>query len=278
MPTPKRELMNYVEFLRESGNLYLENETRLDVARAQTPPAKASVNPPGRAAAEVRKPMNTPGAASARSIATDRAQQGDLIAAAVAAPTLREESPLDETERRRRLDAGKARAEACTACSLCETRNQLVYSDGSIMARVMFVGEAPGADEDRTGIPFVGRAGQLLTKMIEAAGFKREEVYICNTLKCRPPDNRDPLPSEKESCEQFLAEQIETIRPQIIVALGGHSATYLTALQTSIGKLRGKWHQHRGILTMATYHPSFLLRSPSFNKQAWEDLQTLVKK
>lgn len=270
MTSAKRDLMNYVEFLRDCGNLYLDiPETAGESMAPSSKTQRGAKAPLARTAAPTRMPEpDAPDTSTG---------QSDLFSPA-AAQTVAEKPALSEAERRPILETGLASAAACKACTLCQTRTQVVYGTGSIMARIMFVGEAPGADEDRTGIPFVGRAGQLLTKMIEAAGFQRDEVYICNTLKCRPPDNRDPLPSEKEACERFLVEQIETIRPSIIVGLGAHAATYLTGQQTSIGKLRKKWHQHRGILLMATYHPAFLLRSPSFKEHAWEDLKMMAKK
>jgi DNA polymerase len=172
----------------------------------------------------------------------------------------------------------RGRVAACKVCALHKQRSQTVYGTGSLQARIVFVGEAPGAEEDRTGVPFVGRAGQLLTKMIESIGFTRDEVYICNTVKCRPPDNRDPTPEEKTACRPFLEEQLKILRPQILVGLGAHAAGYLTGLQTSLGKMRSRWHEFEGVPTMVTYHPAFLLRSPGMKKQAWEDLQMLASR
>jgi DNA polymerase len=213
--------------------------------------------------------------ASAKAVDASAAQL-DFAAAdpAPIAPLPGDELPLEE--RIARCRAAAERAEACRACSLGAMRTRAVYGDGSLTARIVFVGEAPGADEDRQGVPFVGRAGQLLNKMIEAMGFKREEVYICNTLKCRPPENRDPEPKEKAACRPFLIEQIEVIRPSILVALGSHAAVYLTGKQQSLAKLRQGSHLYHGVEVMATYHPAYLLRDPGMKPKAWEDMQRLV--
>jgi DNA polymerase len=162
----------------------------------------------------------------------------------------------------------------CTRCKLhTQGRKQIVFGVGSPTADLMFVGEAPGADEDTQGVPFVGRAGQLLTKMIEAMGFKRDEVYIANVIKCRPPENRNPDPDEVASCEPFLFRQIETIRPQVIVALGSFAAKALLKTQDPISRLRGRVYAYHGAKLIPTFHPSFLLRSPNQKKYAWEDLK-----
>ena len=162
----------------------------------------------------------------------------------------------------------------CVRCKLhAQGRKQIVFGVGNPSADVMFVGEAPGADEDEQGIPFVGRAGQLLTKMIEAMGFKRDEVYIANVLKCRPPGNRDPQPDEVESCEPFLFQQIASIQPKVIIALGAFAARTLLQTQDPISRLRGRIYDYRGAKLIPTFHPSFLLRSPGYKREAWEDLK-----
>jgi uracil-DNA glycosylase family 4 len=182
-------------------------------------------------------------------------------------------------ERPGMLEAEAAIVAGCTKCKqLAETRTQTVYGTGSPLARLMFIGEAPGADEDRTGIPFVGRAGQLLTEMItKGMGIAREDVYIANILKCRPPENRQPTGVESANCIGYLERQIAVIRPQFICLLGLTAAQSLLETTVSMGHLRGKWYRYRGIATVVTYHPAYLLRSPSFKKQAWEDLQMLMK-
>jgi uracil-DNA glycosylase family 4 len=160
----------------------------------------------------------------------------------------------------------------CTRCALHSTRKQTVFGVGNRSARWLFIGEAPGADEDRLGEPFVGRAGQLLNAMIEAIGLKREEVYIANVLKCRPPGNRDPQPNEVECCEPFLVRQIELIRPRLIVALGRHAAHSLLKTEAPLSRLRGQRLSYRGTPLIATFHPAYLLRSPLDKRRAWEDL------
>ena len=161
----------------------------------------------------------------------------------------------------------------CTACGLHETRTQTVFGVGDASARWVFVGEAPGADEDRQGEPFVGRAGQLLNAMLAALKLKREDVYIANVLKCRPPNNRDPRPEEVAQCEPFLIRQIELINPSIIVGLGRHAVHSLLKTNLALGKLRGKKHDYHGIPLIATYHPAYLLRTPQDKRKAWDDLR-----
>jgi DNA polymerase len=168
---------------------------------------------------------------------------------------------------------------SCVSCRLCKTRKQTVFADGSADAKIMFVGEAPGADEDAQGVPFVGRAGQLLTRMIEdGMGLPRKSVYIANVLKCRPPDNRNPEPDEIASCRGYLEKQIELVKPVVLVALGKFAAQFLLDTEEGIMRLRGKWGAYRGIPVMPTFHPSFLLRQPAQKKEAWEDLLKVLAK
>jgi uracil-DNA glycosylase len=169
----------------------------------------------------------------------------------------------------------------CTRCSLCQTRKQIVFGTGSETATLMFVGEGPGADEDASGLPFVGKAGQLLTKIIEAMGTKREDVYIANVVKCRPPQNRVPEGIEIESCSPFLRAQIEAIQPKVIVALGVTAANYLTGKTTTMSNLRGKFqslHWKTDVPIMPTYHPAYLLRNPDAKKIVWEDMKQVIKR
>ena len=161
----------------------------------------------------------------------------------------------------------------CRRCPLHKGRNRLVFADGDPNARLMFVGEGPGADEDAQGLPFVGRAGQLLNNMISAMGLKREQVYICNVVKCRPPSNRTPEPEEAHTCLPFLMRQIDVVRPQVIVALGATAATYLLGVRQPLAGLRGRVHAVRGTQLIVTYHPAYLLRDPRQKKEAWADLQ-----
>jgi uracil-DNA glycosylase len=165
----------------------------------------------------------------------------------------------------------------CKRCALHKGRNKLVFADGSPTARLMFVGEGPGADEDAQGLPFVGRAGQLLNNMIAAMGLKREECYIANIVKCRPPGNRTPEPEEANTCSPFLFRQIDVVRPQVLVALGATAATYLLGARQPLAGLRGRVHAFRGMSLIVTYHPAFLLRDPRQKKEAWADLQIAMK-
>jgi DNA polymerase len=164
----------------------------------------------------------------------------------------------------------------CQRCRLKDGRKQIVFGVGNPEADLVFVGEAPGADEDRVGEPFVGAAGQLLTKMIEAMGFGRQDVYICNVIKCRPPGNRNPEPDEVASCEPFLKKQLAALRPRMIVTLGKFAAHCLLRVDTPITRLRGNFRSYEGIQLMPTYHPAFLLRDPSRKREAWSDLQMVV--
>ncbi len=165
----------------------------------------------------------------------------------------------------------------CQRCKLRSKRTNIVFGVGNPDAALVFVGDAPGADEDRTGEPFVGAAGQLLTKMIEAMGLGRDEVYICNILKCRPPGNRNPEPDEIAECEPFLKKQLAAIRPRMIVALGKFAAQCLLRSDAPISKLRGAWKEYEGIPLMPTYHPAFLLRTPSAKREVWNDLQEVMR-
>ena len=166
---------------------------------------------------------------------------------------------------------------ACTKCAeLAETRTQTVFGVGNPDARLVFLGEAPGADEDKKGIPFVGRAGQLLTKIIEACTLTRDDVYILNILKCRPPGNRNPLPAESAGCRGFLDRQLAVIRPEFICCLGSVAAQNLLDTDTPIGRLRGSFQDYQGIKVLCTYHPAYLLRNPPAKRMVWEDMQLLM--
>ena len=163
--------------------------------------------------------------------------------------------------------------DGCPRCKLSKGRTHIVFGQGNPKADLMFVGEAPGRDEDEQGLAFVGRAGQLLTKIIEAIGKKREDVYIANVLKCRPPNNRNPEPDEVASCMPFLQEQIRLISPRVIVTLGTFAAQALLETDEPIGRMRGRWRTARGVRVMPTFHPAFLLRSPERKKDVWEDMK-----
>jgi uracil-DNA glycosylase family 4 len=187
-------------------------------------------------------------------------------------------TPLPATDAKAALAALAAEVSQCTKCGLCHTRTQTVFSDGSPTADLVFVGEAPGFYEDQQGIPFVGAAGQLLTDIItKGMKLRREDVYICNVIKCRPPENRDPSPEEKRQCEPYLVRQLELVRPKVICALGGHAAKTLLKTDAPTGKLRGKWHFYHGIPLRVTFHPAYLLRTPEDKRKTWEDIQEVMK-
>jgi uracil-DNA glycosylase family 4 len=191
------------------------------------------------------------------------------------------------------LDAGDVRAQAaaardldevrrgvaqCTACALCKTRTNTVFLDGVGTSGLMFVGEAPGAEEDRTGVPFVGRAGQLLTDIVtKGMGLARQDVWIANVLKCRPPDNRDPTPDEKATCTPWLDRQIELLAPRILVPLGRHAAMHVLQITAAMGAMRGKVHRVAGRPVVPTFHPAYLLRNPGEKKECWKDIQLAMQ-
>lgn len=182
------------------------------------------------------------------------------------------------TNMKQKLSDIEREVETCALCDLAKTRTNAVFGVGDPKAKLMFIGEAPGADEDRKGEPFVGRAGRLLTDMIKAMGFERGDVYIANILKCRPPGNRDPLPAEVEACEKYLIRQIKAIDPVLICALGAVSAKTLLKTKTPIGRLRGEFHSYQGTPLLATFHPAYLLRNPPMKTEAWKDIKMLMKK
>ena len=199
-----------------------------------------------------------------------RTPAAPVLSEPVPAPTTEPSVPVPATPDWERL-ADEVRA--CTRCGLHTSRTQTVFGVGNRQAQWMFVGEAPGADEDAQGEPFVGRAGKLLNAMIAALGLKREQVYIANVLKCRPPNNRDPQANEVEQCEPYLVRQIELIRPKLIVALGRHAAHSLLKTDLALARLRNQRLSYHDIPLVVTYHPAYLLRTPSDKRKAWEDLQ-----
>ncbi len=221
------------------------------------PPVRSVEEPPGgRAPGVTSTPSPTP---TPTSTSTGRYSSSDRGCGSPALLAVREE--LGE----------------CARCKLGPGRTKLVFGVGNPHAELMFVGEGPGADEDQQGEPFVGRAGQLLTKMIEAMGYQRSDVYIANVVKCRPPGNRNPEPDEMEACEPFLKAQLRAVAPRAIVALGKIASQTLLRDTTPISKLRGRWATYEGTRLMPTFHPAYLLRSPEEKKKAWEDLQLVMK-
>ncbi len=309
---PEQQLRAYVDYLRDMGiyDLYRRDEPktllpealRARIAAAVPDRTKPPVAPnwtaaaPNRTAAAplVRPPVAGSAAASNTSkaqVAIEPASAEDGVALALpselVAPMPKPVSfdvlaPLPAQivpagERAAALAAVRAEIGDCTRCPLAYAgRHTIVFGDGDPNARLMFVGEGPGADEDATGIPFVGKAGQLLNNMIAAMGLKREEVYIANIVKCRPPGNRTPEFVEATTCSQFLLKQIDIVRPEIIVALGATAATYLLGVRQSLASLRGQWHAVRGAKAAVTYHPAFLLRDPRQKGEAWKDLQRVM--
>jgi uracil-DNA glycosylase len=197
-------------------------------------------------------------------------------AAEPAAPSPRPAPRAPAPETRKRLEVLAAEAAACTRCGLHTGRTRSVFARGHPETDLVFVGEGPGYHEDQQGQPFVGKAGELLDRMVAAMGFGRDDVYICNVVKCRPPENRTPLPDEAAACEPYLRGQLEAIRPRVIVALGKCAAQSLGCASPSGGRWRGVWGTYQGIPVMPTYHPAFLLRSPQFKRPVWEDLQQVM--
>jgi DNA polymerase len=168
------------------------------------------------------------------------------------------------------------RLQGCMLCPLCEKRQKVVFGVGNPQAELVLVGEAPGREEDDQGFPFVGEAGRLLDRILFAMKLSRQDVYICNLIKCRPPNNRDPQPEEIAACEQFLKQQLQAIRPRLIVALGRFAAQTLLQSKDPISRLRGHWHAYQGVPVMPTYHPAFLLRNPAGKREVWEDMKQVL--
>jgi DNA polymerase len=227
------------------------------------PVAAAPVEPAPRAPARARPAPASPGA---------------LIDVPQKAPPSPGQLPAVVDGERPTLDQIRRELGDCQRCKLCTGRKNIVFGSGNPRAELVFVGEGPGENEDLQGVPFVGAAGELLTKMIEAMGFRRDEVYICNVVKCRPPGNRNPEPDEIAACEPFLRSQLLAIQPKVIVALGKFAAQTLLRDSTPISRLRGQWREYQGVQLMPTFHPAYLLRSPQEKRKAWEDLQQVMKR
>jgi len=257
--------------LRGALRRHLETDRLLGVDAA---PLRVPSAPHPRA----ERPPQTASSRSTRSAARPATRKPDL-----ALQKITDEELARRTEALRALD--EQEVSVCRKCALHRTRTRTVFGQGHPAARLVFVGEAPGRDEDLKGVAFVGRAGQLLTKMIEAMGLTRDEVFICNILKCRPPNNRDPAPDEISACWPYLDQQLRIIQPEVIVALGKPAAQTLLRTKESIGRLRGQWHEYElfGMLEggtsvplMATYHPAYLLRNPNDKGKAWSDLKQVM--
>jgi DNA polymerase len=266
----------------------LESLARAGVDRIPVPtipevrPAAGLLRPAGEEATPA--PVSAPAESPALRPAAEAPRRASAAPAVVPSSTLFGESEFDEppvpaAERPAVLAAMAAEISTCQRCPhLAATRKNTVFGTGNPNTRLMFVGEAPGADEDATGKPFVGRAGMLLTDMItKGMGLSRDEVYIANVLKSRPPENRTPLPDEVANCLPYLERQIAIVRPEFLCLLGRTAAQALLQTALPMSRLRGKWHRYRGILTIVTYHPSYLLRNPPAKKEAWDDLQLLMQ-
>ena len=255
------ELRRHVAWLADAGVREVPSPPALVAARAAT----ASSHVHG-APARANQPLAPPSAPARATASTASPQQ-----AAGGAYALSDKGCGSAALLATRGDLGE-----CSRCKLGSGRTKLVFGVGNPAAELLFVGEGPGEDEDLQGEPFVGRAGQLLTKMIEAMGFRRADVYIANVVKCRPPGNRNPEPDEIAACEPFLRAQIAAIRPKIIVALGKFAAQTLLRDTSAISRLRGRWFEYGGVRLMPTFHPAYLLRSPNEKAKAWEDLQLVM--
>jgi uracil-DNA glycosylase family 4 len=299
MSATPQQLRAYVEYLRDLGiyDLYRRGEPRFVLPEGFAASAQIEVK-----AAAVVRPVSVPVPSVPGLSPFAKSQARGQAAAAVPAGLAIEDdleihgvqsampkpvafdllAPLPGAAiaaeaRAAALAAIRADIGDCTRCPLAYAgRHTIVFGDGDPNARLMFVGEGPGADEDASGLPFVGKAGQLLNNMIAAMGTTREQVYIANIVKCRPPQNRNPEPVEATTCSQFLVRQIDVVRPEVIVALGATAATYLLGVRQSLASLRGRWHGCRGAKVAVTYHPAFLLRDPRQKGEAWKDLQMVM--
>jgi uracil-DNA glycosylase len=279
----EQQLRAYVEYLRDMGvhdfyrqgePVYADASPLTIAAAAETPVVDAAVvarpSPFKVAVVEERRHAPVPSRPEFLEPPIPKLVSFDDLAPLPA-------SRVDATHKVEALGKIQTEIGDCTRCPLAYAgRRTIVFGDGDANARLMFVGEGPGADEDASGIPFVGKAGQLLNNMIQAMGLKREEVYIANIVKCRPPANRVPEPVEANTCDQFLLQQIDVVQPQIVVALGATAAMYLLGVKQSLSALRGRWHSCRGAKLAVTYHPAFLLRDPRQKGEAWKDLQMVM--
>ncbi len=286
-----RELAGLAEHLQRIGVQWLpqpdpQTTARLASAFEQTPtpaqtPQAAAASPaeverskqPGTTQPTTAQPATTPPpAANAPAKPVPLAGNSDPSDAVYPGPSLPAEQRAD------RLAAWAETVSRCTRCEvLAKCRNQTVFGEGNVTPRIVFFGEGPGRDEDLSGRPFVGKAGQLLTKMIQACKLDRQDVYIMNTVKCRPPNNRNPEPSEVENCREYFETQLNLLRPEYIVCLGAVSAQALLRTKLSVGRMRGKLHRYRESKVLVTYHPSYLLRTPAAKKAAWQDLQLMLR-
>lgn len=270
-----RAVRQRLESLKQAGVTHLPKAKRANTVQkaddaVQKPDAVLRPAPPTPKAPQ--KPVPVAAAATPTPIVkTAAAASAQLVALAA--------NVMPPKQRPAALEVIRQEVAGCVRCPvLVANRTQTVFGVGNPSAKIVFFGEAPGADEDRQGEPFVGRAGQLLTKMIEACGLKREEIYIMNVLKCRPPDNRNPLPDEVTNCRGYFERQFDIIRPEMVCCLGAVASQALLQTDRTIGKLRKQFHDYRGITVVCTYHPAYLLRNPAAKGDTWEDLKMMMRK
>jgi DNA polymerase len=281
----EQQLRAYVEYLRDMGihDFYRQGEPVYVEAVSAEVAEPAVVAPAAAAVAPVAAVIRPKPVQVAVETDDDASRRPEFLEPAIPKLVSFDDlAPLPEVrvplaQRAEALAAIRADIGDCTRCPLAYAgRRKIVFGDGDSGARLMFVGEGPGADEDASGVPFVGKAGQLLNNMIQAMGLRREDVYIANIVKCRPPGNRVPEPVEANTCDQFLLRQIDVVQPQVVVALGATAATYLLGVKQSLSTLRRRWHSCRGAKLAVTYHPAFLLRDPGQKGEAWKDLQMVM--
>jgi|SRR5580704_7190492 uracil-DNA glycosylase family 4 len=267
--------LRYYEDLR-LGPFYNDRRSALGAAHAVPVVTPSVAQPVAQAAPRQKQPASAPAPATASP--TQSPQPAQAAAAAVALPVLQASSLFDAADRVEGDTLERIRADLgdCTRCRLHKTRNNIVFGVGNPKAALMFVGEGPGHDEDMQGIPFVGRAGKLLTQMIEAMGLRRDDVYIANVVKCRPPENRTPEKDEVATCSPYLFRQIDAIRPKVIVCLGNVATQSLLGTTKSISQYRGQWVDYRGSRLIPTYHPAYLLRNPAAKSDVWLDLKKVM--
>jgi uracil-DNA glycosylase family 4 len=271
----EKKLVDRLNFYKDMGiapfyrDRSLNSTANLDARPAA--PENASISPAVQEE-DINLPKIARNAPAAKSALVVPSPKPDLLPVP-AGPSLFESMTkvADDSLLKIREDLGE-----CTRCKLHKTRHKIVFGDGNPKAQLVFVGEGPGRDEDMQGLPFVGRAGKLLTQMIEAMGLQRKDVYICNVVKCRPPENRQPEPDEVKACSPFLMRQIDAIAPRVIVCLGATAAKTILETDRGISQFRGQWLEFRGRKLMATYHPAYLLRNPSAKSEVWKDLQKVM--
>jgi len=270
--TLQRKITDRLRFYEDLGirQFYRERSAPL---RDSLPPVTLTSLPEMTQEMPLPKPVRKPELPKAVLVSAPVAKISPLPLPMAAGPSLFEsiDKISGDTLLKVREDLGE-----CTRCKLHSTRHKIVFGDGNPKAELVFVGEGPGADEDAQGLPFVGRAGKLLTQMIEAMGLQRKDVYICNVVKCRPPENRQPEEDEVSTCSPFLLRQIDTIAPKVIVCLGAVAAKTLLQTNRGISQFRGEWLEFRGRKLLATYHPAYLLRNPPAKSEVWKDLQKVM--